>query len=104
GDTVSITLSGLPHRPAWPKWAALAVAALILSVGAWSATRGKPDSGAADGRAKLQARREKLFTELASLETARRKGAVDAASYATRREALVTALEDLYAGIDREAV
>jgi hypothetical protein len=104
GDTVSITLSGLPHRAAWPKWVALGFAGVILSLGAWSATRGKASAGVTEGRAKIQARREKLFADLATLETARRTGTVDAASYATRREALVTALEDLYAGIDREAV
>jgi hypothetical protein len=61
-------------------------------------------AGLAESKAKLLARREKLFTDLASLEAARRKGRIDAATYAVRREALVTALEDLYAGIDREAV
>jgi hypothetical protein len=36
------------------------------------------------------------------LEAQRRKGAIDADASAARRESLVTALEDLYSGLDRE--
>ena len=103
GDTVTLTLSGLPHRPIWPRNLALALAAVILGAGAWGATR-RPASSESGRRQRLAADRDKLFAQLASLETQRRKGSIDAAAYASRREALVTALEDLYAGLDREAV
>jgi hypothetical protein len=101
GDTVSLTLSGLPSRPSWPPVLAVMVAVVILACGAWSATS-RPHGGEHASRRDLQGRRDKLFAELASLEAQRRKGTLDAAAYASRRESLVTALEDLYRGLDRE--
>ena len=59
-------------------------------------------TGDRSSRKDLQGRREKLFAQLTALETERRKGAIDADTYAARRESLVTALEDLYRGLDRE--
>jgi hypothetical protein len=102
GDTVTLTLSGLPHRSAWPKNVALLLAAVILAAGAWGATRGSATPQQSVRRGQLQARRDKLFAELAVLELQRRKGSVEAGAYASRREQLVTSLEDLYAGLDRE--
>jgi hypothetical protein len=101
GDTVTLTLSGLPHRSTWPASLALAIAAVIVAAGAWGAVRGRR-AEPSSRRAQLQARREKLLSELTTLEEQRRKGTVDARVYATRREHLVTALEDLYAGLERE--
>ncbi len=101
GDNLTLTLSGLPHRSTWPANVALALAAVIVAAGAWGAVRGRK-AEPSTRRAQLQARREKLFSELTALEEQRRKGTVDARVYATRREHLVTALEDLYAGLERE--
>jgi hypothetical protein len=101
GDNLTLTLSGLPHRSTWPATLALALAAVIVAAGAWGAARGRKTEPSSR-RAQLQARREKLFSELTALEEQRRKGTVDARVYATRREHLVTALEDLYAGLERE--
>ena len=101
GDSVRLTLSGLPHRSTWPANLALVIAALIVAGGAWGAVRGRT-AEPSTRRTQLQARREKLFSELTALEEQRRKGTVDARVYATRREHLVTALEDLYAGLERE--
>ena len=78
------------------------MSAIILIAGAWGATRRTASPKQAARQANLQARREKLFAELAALEEQRRKGSVDNRAYATRREHLVTALEDLYAGLERE--
>ena len=101
GDTIMITLSALPNRPSWPAALTLVISGIILAAGAWGAMRSR--SPALDKtRAQLQARRDKLFAELAQLEEQRRKGTVDDRVYATRREHLVTALEDLYAGLERE--
>jgi hypothetical protein len=101
GDTVSLTLSGLPSRASWPSVFAVGLAALILAGGAWAATR-TARAGTPPVKQHLHSRREKLFADLASLEAQRRKGAIDAETYAVRRESLVTALEDLYRGLDRE--
>lgn len=100
GDTLTLTLSGLPHRPSWPMYLALTLAATILVAGAWSACRGPtaPDEDAR--RRQLHADRDTLFSELASLEAQRRKGAIEAPAYASRRADLVAELEGLYAQID----
>lgn len=102
GDTVTLTLSGLPSRPSWPKKVALTLAALILAAGAWGAYRGGTAPDERERRARLHAERDRLFSELAALETERRKGTVDPQTYASKRGALVGELEDLYAGLDRQ--
>jgi hypothetical protein len=103
GDTVTLTLSRLPHRSAWPKIVALALAGVIVAAGAWGATRGGGLTASQSARrGQLSARRDKLFSELAALDAQRRKGTIEAGAYASRREQLVTALEDLYAGLERE--
>jgi hypothetical protein len=101
GDTVTLTLSGLPHRATWPRNVALLLALGVLGAGAWGATRGASPQQASR-RQQMHTRRDQLFADLAALEEQRRKGSVDARVYATRREQLVTALEDLYAGLERE--
>jgi hypothetical protein len=100
GDTLTLTLSDLPHRAAWPQYLALTLAAVILAVGAWSATRGRtaPDEDAR--RRQLNGDRDKLFAELASLEAQRRRGTIDPSAYASRRADLVAELEGLYAQIE----
>jgi len=102
GDTITLTLTGLPHRAAWPRNVALLLAGVILAAGAWGASRGGATAKQTAHRGQLHARRDKLFSELAALDTQRRQGTVDARVYASRREQLVTALEDLYVGLDRE--
>jgi len=103
GESLSLTLSGLPHRPTWPRNVALTLAIAILAAGTWSATR-RPEGSEKDRRRHLQSQRESLFGQLAALETQRRQGKMDAQTYAARREKLVSALEDLYAGLDQGAV
>jgi hypothetical protein len=102
GDTLALTLTGIPHRPSWPRNTALALAAVILSAGLWSAVRGRPAAGEADRKRRMQVERDKLFSQLASLEAQRRKGTIGPEAYASKREALVGALEDLFAGLERE--
>ena len=101
GDTITVTLASLPHRPTWPRNLALVLALVVLGAGAWGATRGASPQQASRQQ-QMHARRDKLFAELAALEDQRSKGSLDARVYATRREQLVTALEDLYAGLERE--
>ena len=104
GDSVTLTLSGLPHHPTWPRNIALLLAATILGAGAWGATRGRTQSAEKDRGHRLQSKRDSLLAQLAALETDRRHGKIDQAGYASKRERLVGALEDLYAGLDREAM
>ncbi len=100
GDTVTLTLTGLPHRAVWPRNVALLLSTIILAAGAWGATRGSATPHHHARRGHLNTRRDKLFAELASLEAQRRKGAVDAPAYDRRRAELVTSLEDLYAELE----
>jgi hypothetical protein len=100
GDAVTVTLTGLPHRPTWPRNVALGLSAIILGAGAWGATRGGRAPGQSARRQLLQTRRDRLFSELTALEVERRKGAVEAPAYATRRADLVSSLEGLYAELE----
>jgi hypothetical protein len=50
GDTVTLTLSGLPHRPTWPRNVALTLAAIILGAGAWGAAGGRRTPARPDKR------------------------------------------------------
>ena len=101
GETLTLALDGLPHRATWPRDVALALAVAIIGAGVWGATR-KGTAQVSARRQQLQTRRDRLFAELATLEEQHRAGTVDPRVYAARREQLVTALEDLYAGLERE--
>jgi hypothetical protein len=80
------------------------LAAIIIAAGAWGAARGRTETPHKDRRRQLQSKRDSLFAQLTALEHERRQGKVDQAAYAAKREGLVGALEDLYAGLDQEAV
>lgn len=101
GQTISLTLSGLPHHSSAPRAIALLLAVAIVLVGAIAA--GKPASvehGGATERKRLVGRREKLLNELARLEVDRREGRADERRYVTRREELVASLEQVYGALD----
>jgi hypothetical protein len=100
GDTLTLELTGLPHRPLWPRNLALFLSAMILVAGVWGAARGVVNPRQSARRGQLQTRREKLFSELATLEAQRRAGSVSAAAYASRRADLVTSLEGIYAELE----
>jgi hypothetical protein len=100
GDTMTLTLSGLPGHASWPTSVALLLSGVILAAGAWGATRGTDTPHQSSRRQQLQGRRDKLFSELAALEAQRRAGSVGASVYASRRADLVTSLEGLYAELE----
>lgn len=102
GDTITLAFTGLPASPAWPRNLALFVAVVILAAGGWMAARPRrerTDTGARTTQ--LQARRERLFTQLAELEQQRET--LDKERYAERRRELVGALEKIYAELDAQA-
>jgi hypothetical protein len=100
GDSLTLTLSGLPHRSVWPRNVALLLSTIILGAGVWGvATRGENPRQLAR-REKLQSRREKLFADLAALEAQRRTGSVSGTAYASRRADLVASLEGVYAELE----
>jgi len=97
GGSVSLTLTGLPVHPAWPRYVALGLAGLILLAGAWYASTGREP--AADVR-RLTDRRESLLGELVRLEEQHRAGRIDGSKYAARRQKLVGDLERVYGELD----
>lgn len=103
GDTITLSLTGLPAAPVWPRNLALGLATAILLAGAWSAARPRRPGAETGARTRqLQARRERLFEQLADLEKQHIAGAIDEDRYATRRRELMNALERVYADIDAQ--
>ena len=101
GQPIQLTIGGIPHHSQAPRRIALALAALVVAVGAWFATRSTGDhEERATERKRLIARREKLFAELARLEQDRRGGRVDDRRYAPRREELIASLEAIYNALE----
>jgi hypothetical protein len=101
GDSLTFTVTGLPHRAAWPRITALVAAVVILLVGAWaSVSVGGEARAAAARRRKLQERRDRLFADLMRIEQKHRTGVLDDPRYAARRRDLVAELERLYGELD----
>jgi hypothetical protein len=102
GRTLSIELSGLPHRETWPRTVAYALALAILGIGAWvvMGTTGSGGVPAQARRRELEGTRERLYAELVRLEEASRGGRVEAGACANRRAVLVADLERIYAELD----
>ena len=101
GQPVRLTLSGLPHHSATPRWVALGLASAVLILGVWFSTRSVQDPRGSERR-QLIARREKLFQELLRLEADHRRGKGDPSRYVTRREELLAALEHVYGALDSD--
>ena len=101
GQPIQLTVDGVPHHSQAPRRTALALATLVVLIGAWYATRPAGDAAAAAAEHKrLIARREKLLNELARLEQDRRAGRGDQRRHAARREELVSSLEQVYGALD----
>jgi hypothetical protein len=103
GQTVAFTFTGLPHQPVWPRNLALVLAVAILGAGAWASTRLGKSAPDDERRRRLDATRDRLFAELASIEEQHRQDSIDPQRYASRRAELITALERVYAKMDEEA-
>jgi hypothetical protein len=91
---LDVRLRGLPHRPEWPRYAALLIALAITLTGVWIAVQ--PDRGGqddTDARA-LRTRRAALFDQLVNVER-RWQGHADDDALRPRREALIAEIEDL---------
>ena len=103
GTAVEFNFSGLPNAPAWPRNVALFLGVSILIAGAAYSLGGRTGRSGSGERQRLEARREKLFDELAVLEAGHQAGRVDPAHYASRRQQLIASLERVYAALDEEA-
>ena len=106
GQSIVLTLSGLPHHSGAPRAIALLLASGIAVVGVVLGYTGKaagqPDSRRAAERKRLVSRRERLMNELVRVETDRRSGRIDEQRYTKRREELIAALEHVYGALDND--
>jgi len=100
GDTLVLTLTGLPAHSRTPRTIALAVAALMFVIGAWFAM--SPSKAHADQDAKLQHKREKLLNEIVALERKRGQKPLSESDEA-RLQRATTELERVIAELDRGA-
>src|SRR2546430_10518698 len=101
GHPVVLSLSGFPHHSSAPRIIALSLAAGIAVLGLFAAARPIETSSADTAeRKRLSARREKLFNELVRLEQDHRNTRVDDRRYATRREELLSSLDQVYSALD----
>ena len=100
GNTLTVQLSGLPSHPRTAQYVALGLAAIILATGGWFAFAGRHD--AATVRRRLIERRDTLLGELTALEERRRKGGNDS-KYASRRQRIMSELEQIYGELDEAA-
>jgi hypothetical protein len=104
GQVIRFSLSGLPHQAVWPRNVALLLAGVILTAGVWGSRRRIPAQQAnQDRRKRLDAKRERLFAELTSIEQQHRENSIDPERYAARRQELLASLERVYTQLDDEA-
>jgi hypothetical protein len=103
GQTISLSLSDLPHHSSAPRWAALSIASVVILAGIWAGTRRDGENVEEGERKRLTARREKLFGDLLKVERDRRSGRGDAEKLSARREELISSLEHIYGALDSEA-
>ena len=102
GDTLTITLTGLPHHSTLMRDIGVGLGLLILAVGFWAGFGGRSIRKRHDEE--LVRRKEKLFADLVALEEQQRQGRVDAARYTSRRQSLVSQLERVMGELDREPI
>jgi hypothetical protein len=103
GQPFELIVSGFPAHSTAPRYIALTLAAFIALAGIWAGTRPSSDEASGAGeRKQLIARRDKLFNDLVRVENDHRKGKIDDRRYATRREELVTSLEQVYGMLDSD--
>jgi hypothetical protein len=103
GSVLSVDISGLPHHPAWPRYAALALGLLALVAGAWGAVRTGGRSAATSARQQLETRREEVFGELLRIEQRRKPGQPEDGRAEERGAELRAELERIYGELDADS-
>ena len=98
----SYELSGLPHRSAWPRNAALILALLVAAAGVWGAIRTSGGSASSE-RARLEARRDRLFSQVLAVDRRERDGALEPRASSALRAELTEELERIYGALDVES-
>jgi hypothetical protein len=98
GESLSITLTGLPHRSHLLRNIGVGIGLFILAGGFWMALSGSKN--AEQQRQELERRKEKLLADLVTLEGQHRQGRVDERRYVSRRQVLMTQLERVMGELD----
>jgi hypothetical protein len=98
GGKLTINLSNLPIHSRTPRYVALTLAGAVVAFGVWLSVSARRPR-AADQQA-LASRRDSLLRELEDLERRRRAGSIGTERYTTRRQRLVTDLEQIYGELD----
>ena len=102
GQPLRIELVGLPFRSRTPRYAALMIAVGILACGVWGGL-GQPQAKASTKRRQmLEARKEKLFTDLVRIERQHRAVKIGATKYRSRQHELFGSLERVYRELDEQ--
>ena len=99
GETLTLNLTGLPHRGTLLRNVGVGLGLLVLGLGFWAALGA--GAARADQAAELAARREKLFAALVTLDEQHRQGRIDDDRYTSRRQSLVSQLERVMSELDR---
>jgi hypothetical protein len=99
-DTLTLQLSNLPIQSRTPVYVGVGLALAVMGFGGWLAFAGRRKDE--DLRRRLVQRRDTLIGELARLEERRQRDALDAKA-STRRQRLLTELEQIYGELDSTA-
>jgi hypothetical protein len=98
GATTTLQLSNLPSHSRMASRVALGIALALIGLGVWLSVSGR--SGDAAARRALEKRRDGLLAKLEELERARRAATVSDERYLSRRQRLISDLEQVYGEID----
>jgi hypothetical protein len=99
GTPLAVTISNLPSRSRTPRYVAIGLAVGIIAFGIWLAVTAR--STTAVEHAALARRRDALLDQVAQLEARRRAGEINPEKYATRRQRLMSELEQIYGELDQ---
>lgn len=94
GDRIDLTIEGLPHTSAWPRYTTLSLAALLVVGGIFLALQAPKREQTEEELRTLRARRGERFDKLVSVERRLRQDPDDETLQA-RREALIAEVEAL---------
>jgi hypothetical protein len=98
GETLTVELTGLPHHSTVMRDVGLAVGFLMLAIGLWVGVTGGPVRATSE---QLAQRKDKLFADLMAVEAQHRSGRLDQRRYASKRQTLMTQLEQVMSDLDR---
>jgi hypothetical protein len=99
GESLDLEVTGLPYHPAWPRYLALALAALVIGGGVWLSMADERTEAEAR-RQLLNSRREQLLGELVKVEEQHLAGKLDEVKYQARRDQLIGQLEQVYTQLE----